>query len=124
MYQLVAITGLIKSFLSYRVQRVTLNGQTSHWECKQVVVPQGSIIEPFFLIYTNELTANLKLKVKLPAVGTSLFSIVSEPLKKLQAGLNSGKWLLISRVFFFKKLNLFIRKVPPPKNAGLKLDKF
>ena len=34
---------LIKSFLSDRVQRVTLNGKTSDWECIRAGVPQGSI---------------------------------------------------------------------------------
>ena len=37
------LLGLIKSFLSDRVQRVTLNGKTSDWECIRAGVPQGSI---------------------------------------------------------------------------------
>ena len=42
------LLGLIKSFLSDRVQRVTLNGKTSDWECIRAGVPQGSILEPLF----------------------------------------------------------------------------
>ena len=39
---------LIKSFLSDRVQKVTLNRKTSDWECIRVGVPQGSILGPPF----------------------------------------------------------------------------
>ena len=42
------LLGLIKSFLSDRVQRVTLNGKTSDWECIRAGVPQGSILGPLF----------------------------------------------------------------------------
>ena len=61
--------GLIKSFLSDRVQRVTLNGKTSDWECIRAGVPQGSILGPlFFLIYINDLATDLKLNVKLQMI--------------------------------------------------------
>ena len=76
------LLGLIKSFLSDRVQRVTLNGKTCDWECIRAGVPQGSILEPlFFLIYINDLATDLKSNVKLFADDTSLFSIVSDPLE-------------------------------------------
>ena len=39
---------LIKSFLSDRVQRVTLNEKTSDWKCIRADVPQGSILGPLF----------------------------------------------------------------------------
>ena len=41
------LLGLIKSFLSDRDQRVTLNGKTFDWECIRAGV-QGSILWPFF----------------------------------------------------------------------------
>ena len=73
---------LYYSFLSDRVQRVTLNGKTSDWECIRAGVPQGSILGPlFFLIYINDLATDLKSNVKLFADGTSLFSIVSDLLE-------------------------------------------
>ena len=37
---------LIKSFLSDRVQSVTLNGKASDWERTRAVVPQGSVLGP------------------------------------------------------------------------------
>ena len=76
------LLGLIKRFLIDRVQRVTLNGKTSDWECMRAGVPQGSILGPlFFLIYVNDLATDLKSNVKLFADDTSLFSIVSDPLE-------------------------------------------
>ena len=76
------LLGLIKSFLSDRVQRVTLNGKTSDWECIRAGVPQGSILEPlFFLIYINDLATDLKSNVKLFANDTSFFSVVSDLLE-------------------------------------------
>ena len=72
---------LIKIFLSDIVQRVTLNGKTSDWECTQAGVPQGSILGSlFFLIYLNGLATDLKSNVKLFADDTFLFLIVSDPL--------------------------------------------
>ena len=76
------LLGLIKSFLSDRVQRVTLNGKTSDWESIRAGVPQGSILGPlFFLIYVNDLATDLKSNVMLFADDTSLFSIISDPLQ-------------------------------------------
>ena len=76
------LLGLIKRFLSNRVQRVTLNGTASDWERIRAGVPQGSILgHLFFLIYINDLATDLKSKVKLFANDNSLFSIVSDPLE-------------------------------------------
>ena len=43
-------------------------------------MPQGSIVGPlFFLVYINDLTANLKCNAKIFADDTSLFTVVHEP---------------------------------------------
>ena len=71
----------LKNVLPNRQQRTVLNGQTSTWGYVFAGVPQGSILGPFFfLIYINDLTANLKCSAKLFADDTSLFTIVQDPV--------------------------------------------
>ena len=73
------LLSLIKDFLKNRKQRTVLNGQSSSWEDVSAGVPQGSILGPlFFLVYINDLTADLKCNVKLFADDTSLFTIVQD----------------------------------------------
>ena len=68
------LLGLIKSFHSDRVQRVTLNGKISDWKCILAGVPQGSILGPFFfLVYINNLANDLKLNVTFFTDDISLF---------------------------------------------------
>ena len=66
----------ITDFLSFRKQRVVLNGQYSSWTSIEAGVPHGSIPGPLlFLICINDLSDDLT-SVKLFADDTSLFSIV------------------------------------------------
>ena len=69
---------LLRDFLSYRKQRVVLNGQHSSWDNVNAGVPQGAILGPLlFLIYINGLSDNLSSNCKLFADDTSLFSVVN-----------------------------------------------
>ena len=71
---------LLKSFLSERYQRVTINGQSSNWLPIEAGVPQGSILGPLlFLSFINDLPDDLLSNVKLFADDTALFSSVSSP---------------------------------------------
>ena len=71
------ILNIITDFLSFRKQRVVLNGQASPWVSIEAGVPQGSILGPLlFLIYINDLSDDLSTTAKLFADDTSLFSIV------------------------------------------------
>ena len=70
---------LLENYLSGRLQRVVLNGQTSSWRPVMAGVPQGPILGPrLFLIYINDLPNGLKSNAKLFADDTSLFTIVKE----------------------------------------------
>ena len=70
---------VLQNYLSGRLQRVVLNGQTSSWRPVLAGVPQGSILGPLlFLIYINDLPDELKSSAKLFADDTSLFSIVKD----------------------------------------------
>ena len=77
------LLSLIQSFLEDRKQRTVLNGKCSNWGDISAGVPQGSILGPlFFLVYINDLTADLKCNVKLFADDTSLFTVVREATKQ------------------------------------------
>ena len=70
---------IISDFLDSRMQRVVLNGQTSHWINIKAGVPQGSILGPLlFLIYINDLPDGLVSDAKLFADDTSLFSVTND----------------------------------------------
>ena len=71
------ILNTISDFLSFRKQRVVLNGQVSQWTNIEAGVLQGSILGPLlFLIYINDLSDDLLTNAKLFAADTSLFSVV------------------------------------------------
>ena len=73
------LLSLIINFLKDRKQQTVLNGQCSDWGDISAGVPQGSILGPlFFLVYINDLIADLKCNVKLFADDTSLFTVVRE----------------------------------------------
>ena len=70
---------LLENYLSCRLQRVVLNGQTSSWRPVLAGVPQGSTLGPLLsLVYTNDLPNELKANAKLFAADTSLFTIVKD----------------------------------------------
>ncbi len=70
------LLSLIQSFLKDRKQRTVLNGKSSNWGDISAGVSQGSILGPlFFLVYINDLTADLKCNLKRFAYDTSLFTV-------------------------------------------------
>ena len=70
-----------KSYLADRKQRVVLPGTVSEWKFIRAGVPQGSILGPLlFLLYINDIVADIGSNIRLFADDTSLFIIVDNPI--------------------------------------------
>ena len=87
------LSTLIENYLADRKQRVILNGKCSEWVVICAGVPQDSVLGPmFFLVFINNLIANLKCDVKMLADDTSLFTVVEDigiSADELNADLNN-----------------------------------
>ena len=112
----------LKSYLTNRKQIVVLNGQSSGIKTINAGVPQGSIIAPLlFLVFTNDITRDIKSKIYLYADDTSLqreiisprdFKTINQDLKILSDW--SAQW----RVQFNANKTKFVyfslkQKIPP-----------
>ena len=95
---------LLENYVSGRLQRFVLNGQTSSWRSILAVIPQGSILGPLlFLIYINDLPNKSKFNAKLFADDTSLFTIVKDENKSANV-LNNDLSLFSEWAFNWKML--------------------
>ena len=73
------LSNLLENYLAGRLQRLTLNGQTSLWRPVLSGVSQRSILGPvLFLIYIIDLPDELKSETKLFAHDMSLFALVKD----------------------------------------------
>ena len=95
---------LLENYLSGRLQRVILNGQTLSWRQIFAGVPQRSILGPLlFLIYINDLPNKLKSNAKLFADDTSLFTIVKDENESVNV-LNNDLSLISEWAFNWKMI--------------------
>ena len=68
------------NYLNNRKQRVVINGHSSSWKSVNAGVPQGSILGPLlFLIFINDIVANIDSNIRLFADDTSLYILVENP---------------------------------------------
>ena len=87
---------LCENYLSTRLQRVVLNGQTSSWRPVLAGASLGSIVcSLLFLVYINDVPNELKFNAKLCADDASLFTIVKD--KQGRADLLNHDLSLISK---------------------------
>ena len=67
----------IKSFLSHRKQRVSVNGALSDNTCVTSGVPQGSVLGPvLFLLYINDINNNIQSPIRLFADDSIIYRII------------------------------------------------
>ena len=71
----------LSDYLTNRKQRVVIPGGSSDWQFIRAGVPQGSILGPLlFLLYINDIVADIQSCVRLFADDTSLYIIVDNPM--------------------------------------------
>ena len=92
-----------EDYLKDRKQHVVLPGATSGWLTLGAGVPQGSILGPLlFLVYINDIVADVDSNMRLFADDTSMFVIVDNPVNsanRLQLDIDrisgwADKWLV------------------------------
>ena len=96
---------LIGNYLSSRLQRVIINGQTSSWRPFSVGVSQSSILDPLLLlVYINDLPNELESGAKRFADDTSLFIIAKDKNESANSPNNDlpfiPKWVFIWKILF------------------------
>ncbi len=75
----------IKSFLTYRQQRVKIKNVQSKRAEVLSGVPQGSVLGPLlFIIYINDIVDDLKCNTFLYADDMKIFTEIQSPLSKIQ----------------------------------------
>jgi len=75
---------ILENFLSDRMQRVAMNGSTSHWAEIEAGVPQGSILGPIlFLVYINDIIESVESDIRIFADDTFIFRIADQNSTKL-----------------------------------------
>ncbi len=92
----------LTSYLTYRKQKVVINGNSSDIKCLKAGVHQGSVLGPLlFLLYINDFCKNVLSENFMFVDDTSLLkqirknmhhatSIVKKILKPCMTGVNSG----------------------------------
>ena len=97
------ILRILSSFLTNRMQRVTIDGQFSEWANIEAGVPQGSLLGPIlFLIFINDLVNIVESDIRIFADDTFIFTIAnSESTDKLNRDLKKiTKWAYDWKMIF------------------------
>ena len=71
--------GIIHSFLSDRMQRVTIDGKYSEWTNIDAGVPQGSLLGPIlFLVFINDIVDVVESDIRIFADDTFIYRIMDQ----------------------------------------------
>ena len=71
-----------ENYLSNRKQRVVVGSCSSEWGEIKAGVPQGSVLGPLlFLVYINDITAEVRSNIKLFADDTTIYITVDDPVQ-------------------------------------------
>ena len=105
----------IEKWLTYRRQRVIVDGEISNWKSVLSGVPQGSVLGPIlFLIYINDLEDDISSKVLKFADDTKIFRKVTNDTDKqsLQDDLDKlVKWFRkMANVIKFWELQMYTHR--------------
>ena len=71
---------LFENYLHNIKEHVVPNGPYSDYSSIESGVPQGSVLDPLFLVYINYLERNIKSNIKFFADYSMLFSVVKCPV--------------------------------------------
>ena len=113
-----------RSYVTYRMQKVIIKGQSSHWGHITAGVPQGSVLGPLlFIAYINDLTEVVDCQIKIFADDTSLYVTVDTP-EEAATQLNSNlervrswasQWLVNFNSSKTKAMTISNKKIVPPR---------
>ena len=99
-----SVINWVKSYLSFRKQKVLANGFSSSWQTITQGVPQGSVLGPlFYIIYANDLIKHIKYcKAALYADDTVLYIANKNPqnsISRMQQDVNAlSKWCTVNGI--------------------------
>ncbi len=126
----------LTSYLSYRKQKVVLNGNSSDTKCLEAGVPQGSVLGPLlFLLYINDFCKYVLSDDFMFADDTSLFkkirnnmhhaaSVVNKDLVTMHDGCKH--WLVTvnptKTVYMFFSSKVSSSQVPPILYGNIRLQ--
>ncbi len=102
------VVNWIENWLSYRKQRVVINGEASMWSDVTSAVPQGSVLGPLlFIIFVNDIDDNIRSNMEKFADDCKLYLNVktqanidilqSDLTKSFSRGRKIGRWSLMNQ---------------------------
>ena len=112
----------IRTFLTQRHQRVTINGSSSTWQKVLSGVPQGTVLGPhLFLLFINNIGEMVKSKIRLFADDCLVYNSITSPSdeKQLQSDLNNLSHWACTWGMKFNTAKCNIMRISNQRNPGI-----